>query len=533
MSDHWQTIPNARDNLKWYQDKGRLQLNFFLSVIYAGMFLNGYDGTLIGGLQAFDSWQEDLNFPSGWRLGLLNAVGYIAGFVVGPVIVYIDDNYGRRWGIRFYGIMILIGTVIGCIAGIPSVDGYTVFIIGRIFLGFGLAAYLLTSQVMIQEIPHPRSRGFVAQSWNSFYILGLVTGSWVNFGCSYITGTSWQWRIPYIIQVPMAVYMLVATQFLPETPRFHISKGRDDRAFKFLVDYHGNGNEHDELVQFEYGEIKEAIRREQEAKAERWSTILKSRANRHRLGLAALMTFCTNMSGSSLIYFYYSIIFSFVGITDAAAQTGIAAGLNMFTWVCQITSVFLGRRVGRKTLMLWIWPFVLIFLVCMCATTGVYTESDGVNPAASYASIVFVWLYLGTFNLANPILYSYPAEVQTFSMRSKGMLVWNAVTQIEYVYTAFVDAVALEAIGYKYYAVYIPLVVIQWFLLKFFMVETFGYTLEEISYAFDRASTPSLVTATLLDIERGTANKIGSSGNTAVGGEEDGEVTPKAREEYK
>ena len=107
------------------------------------------------------------------------------------------------------------------------------------------------------------------------------------------------------------------------------------------------------------------------------------------------------MSGSSLIYFYYSIIFSFVGITDAAAQTGIAAGLNMFTWVCQITSVFLGRRVGRKTLMLWIWPFVLIFLVCMCATTGVYTESDGVNPAASYASIVFVWLYLGTFNLAS------------------------------------------------------------------------------------------------------------------------------------
>ena len=65
------------------------------------------------------------------------------------------------------------------------------------------------------------------------------------------------------------------------------------------------------------------------------------------------------------------------------------------------------------------------------------------------------------------------------------------------------------------------------------MVETFGYTLEEISYAFDRASTPSLVTATLLDTERGTANKIGSSGNTAVGGEEDGEVTPKAREEYK
>jgi hypothetical protein len=69
----------------------------------------------------------------------------------------------------------------------------------------------------------------------------------------------------------------------------------------------------------------------------------------------------------------------------------------------------LGRRIGRKTLMLWIWPFVFIFLAIMCATTGVYTESDGESAAASYASIVFVWLYLGTFNLASEFSSStYP-----------------------------------------------------------------------------------------------------------------------------
>lgn len=51
-------------------------------------------------------------------------------------------------------------------------------------------------------------------------------------------------------------------------------------------------------------------------------------------------------------------------------------------------------------------------------------------------------------------------------MRSKGLLVWNTITQLEYAYVVFVDAVALDAIGYKYYAVYIPLVVIQWVLTK-------------------------------------------------------------------
>ncbi|KAI9632414.1 general substrate transporter [Dioszegia hungarica] len=497
----WQAIPNVRDNTPWHKDKGRMKLNFFLSIIFAGMFLNGYDGNLISGLQAFDSWQEDLDFPTGARLGLLNAIGYISGFFVGPVIVYIDDNFGRKWGIRFYGIMILIGTVIGCIAGIPGVNGYAVFLVGRAVLGLGLAAYLMTSQVMIQEIPHPRSRSIVAQSWNSYYILGSVVASWVNFGCSYLT-TSWQWRTPYIIQVPFALYLLVAVQFVPETPRFLIGKGRDEEALQFFIDYHGNGDAQDPLVLFEYAEVKEAIRREKEAKAEKWSTILRSRPNRHRLGLAMLITFCTNMSGSSLIYFYYVIVFSSVGITDATTQTGIAAGLSMFTWVCQIAAVFASKRVGRKTMLLWVWPFILIFLSCLCATSGVYTESGNENMAASTASIVFVWLYLGTFNLSNPVLYSYPAEIQTFSMRSKGMLVWNAITQIEYVYVVFVDAIALEAIGYRYYAVYIPLVVIQWFLLKFFMVETRGYTLEEVAMAFDPYTT-SFADVHLMSEEQG------------------------------
>lgn len=77
-----------------------------------------------------------------------------------------------------YGVCILIGSVIGCIAGIPGVNGYAVFIVGRAVLGLGLAAYLLTSQVMIQEVPHPRSRSFVAQSWVSLRQVSPLPAYW-------------------------------------------------------------------------------------------------------------------------------------------------------------------------------------------------------------------------------------------------------------------------------------------------------------------------------------------------------------------
>lgn len=152
-------------------------------------------------------------------------------------------------------------------------------------------------------------------SQNSFYILGTVVVSWVNFGCSYMTG-SWQWvgppldttlhaevvpdgqRTPYIIQIPLALAILVGTQFVPETPRFHIAKDRHDLALDFFAKYHGNGNPDDELVKFEYTEVCNAIELEREAKAEKWSTILRDPSSRHRLGLAALMTFLTNVSSS-------------------------------------------------------------------------------------------------------------------------------------------------------------------------------------------------------------------------------------------
>lgn len=63
--------------------------------------------------------------------------------------------------------------------------------------------------------------------------------------------------------------------------------------------------------------------------------------------------------------------------------------------------------------------------------------------------------------------FSDPAEVQTYSMRSKGLLLWNTVSQLEGAYVTWVDAIALDSIGYKYYAVYMPLVIIQWFLVYF------------------------------------------------------------------
>lgn len=193
------------------------------------------DGTLIAGLQAFPTWNEDLNYPAGARLGLLNAIGYIAGFFVGPVIAYIDDNFGRKWGIRcessgsfcmpsslclqstefaFWSVRLLVvspESLVSMVTLVSSALGSDrnsrlplVFLVGRVILGLGLAAYLITSQVMIQEVPHPRSRGVVAQSWvcsplprlGVSLILRTPITSWVQSSPHLSTLAAHTWRLP-------------------------------------------------------------------------------------------------------------------------------------------------------------------------------------------------------------------------------------------------------------------------------------------------------------------------------------------------
>lgn len=147
-----------------------------------------------------------------------------------------------------------------------------------------------------------------------------------------------------------------------------MAHGREDEAFEFFVEYHGNGDRNDELVRFEFEEVKAALAAEKEAKSAKWSNIIRDKPSLHRLALAALIMWMTAMSGSSIVYYYPSVIYNLAGVTNVTTQTGINAGLSMFTWVVQIAAVIVGKRVGSKKILLWIWPFLLACLVGFCVT---------------------------------------------------------------------------------------------------------------------------------------------------------------------
>lgn len=107
---------------------------------------------------------------------------------------------------------------------------------------------------------------------------------------------------------------------MPESPRFLISKGKNEQALQILAKYHvreihcsvharcdpclpadtaqANGDDQDPLVQLEYAEIVEAIEAEKAAtKGSSYTQFFKTKGNRHRLIICILVGFMCQWAG--------------------------------------------------------------------------------------------------------------------------------------------------------------------------------------------------------------------------------------------
>lgn len=77
-----------------------------------------------------------------------------------------------------------------------------------------------------------------------------------------------------------------------------------------------------------------------------------------------------------------------------------------------------------------------------------------------------------------------------FKLRSRGLTIaWISVV-FSNIFNTFVNPIALDAIGWKYYFVFIGVLIIYEISVYFLYPETRGYTLEQMAVIFDKHSTP-------------------------------------------
>jgi MFS family permease len=293
---HYSTLQNNAAAW-WWQDAGMRKLAVAIGVGFAGtinggnlilacamqpyvhiLILSGYDGSLMNGLLSNPRFVTAIDHPDGNKLGIISAaysLGALIGIVPAP---WVADKYGRRAAIALGATVIIAGSMIQTFT-----TGGNAMLGGRLVVGFGASFQAIGGGPLVAEIAHPRNRPQATALINTCWYIGSIIAAWTTFGALNIA-SSWSWRLCCLIQAVPCAIQLVGLWFCEESPRWLISKGQEEKGLRVLAKYHGNGDENDELVSFEFQEIKEAIAAERAATANvNVMTLTKTKGNRHRL----------------------------------------------------------------------------------------------------------------------------------------------------------------------------------------------------------------------------------------------------------
>jgi MFS family permease len=195
-----------------------------------------------------------------------------------------------------------------------------VFVAARFFVGFGNIIASNAAPLLLTEICHPQHRGRVTTVYNQLWDIGSIVATWITFGTFNIKN-NWSWRIPSIFQALPTLLLFIFIWVVPESPRWLLSKERDEEALAVLAKYHANGDEMDRDVQFEFHEIRETLRLEFEAKkVSGYLDFFQTKGNRYRLFLVLALGLFSQWSGNGLTSYYFALVMDSIGVTDADTQ---------------------------------------------------------------------------------------------------------------------------------------------------------------------------------------------------------------------
>ena len=380
----------------WFQTPHLLKLNLVLLVPLISSSVAGYDGSLMNGLQALPQWKSYFGNPTGALLGLVNAAQSIGSVLALPVVGMLADRYGRK--------AVLLAGIIGVIlATIIQATATTLaqFVVSRLIVGAAGMFAAQPSPLLLAELAYPTHRGKYTSAYWTLYYLGAILASWTTFGTQDYA-SSWSWRIPTILQAGYPIVQLSFFVFLPESPRWLVSKGRNDEALRILADYHAGGDARSPLVVREMVEIVDTIKLEQEAKATGWGTLVATPGNRKRLFIAVALGAMAQWNGIGVVSYYLTLVLDTVGITDPFMQTLINGLLQIFNFIVALSAAFLVDRLGRRTLFNASGVIMLLSYIVWTACSAV-NNATGSQPAGIVVIVCVFVFYFGTQHL--PDLY--------------------------------------------------------------------------------------------------------------------------------
>lgn len=478
------------------EQKEKGSMGYLISIVLVavlGGLLFGYDTAVISGaekgLQAFFLGADDFTYTDAWHG--FTCASALVGCIIGSAISgYLASNWGRKKSLFFAGVMFFI-SALGSMEpeflifehGVPNFELLVAFNIYRIIGGVGVGLASAICPMYIAEVAPSNIRGTLV-SWNQFAIIfGQLVVYFVNFiilgenanpvieamkvlnadEAAWTISTGWRYMFGSEA-VPAGLFTLLIC-LVPETPRYLVMAGRDDKALAILQRING-ATVGSEILH----EIKTTITE----KTERLFTY-----GVMVIFIGIMLSVFQQAVGINAVLYYAPRIFGDMGMTDPMVNTVVMGVVNiLFTLV----AIFTVEKWGRRPLLI-------------TGSIGMAVGAFGVaitfgNASMSMVCMVSIMVYSASFMMSwGPICWVLIAEIFPNTIRGKAVAIAVAFQWIFnwIVSSTFVPMFNMKTAGdpdfghWFTYGLYGVICVVAAFFVWKLVPETKGKTLEDMT----------------------------------------------------
>ena len=194
----------------------------FISAL--GGYLFGFDFAVISGALPFLRTQFMLDpVWEGFLTGSL-ALGCIVGCLFAGKIA---DKYGRKPGLMLAALIFALSSI-----GIALSSGLTLFVVMRFAAGIGVGMASMLCPMYIAEVSPAKVRGRNVAINQLTVVIGILITNLVNYFLADTGPDAWRWMFG-LGTVPSLIF-LVGIIWLPESPRWLLKDGQDEKAKEVL-----------------------------------------------------------------------------------------------------------------------------------------------------------------------------------------------------------------------------------------------------------------------------------------------------------
>ena len=372
-------------------------------VAAVGGLIFGFDTAVISGANAALKKQFHLDDGGLGATVAIATVGTIIGALIGGRSA---DRFGRRKLLFFIGILYVLGAL-----GTALAPSHLVLMIFRFIGGIGVGLSSVCAPIYTAEIAPARVRGRLVGLVQFNIVLGILVAYLSNYIIDLIVHDqeiAWRWMLGVMV-VP-SVLFLVFLMTVPETPRWLMAKGHEEKAIAISRRLCNTVEESDEQIQ----EIRDQL-----ASAGSQATLSQFFTRRYFkvIALAFFIAMFNQLSGINAILYYAPEVMKQAGADDnAALLMSVAVGLmNLIATMAALTVI---DRIGRRSLMI---VGSIGYLVSMGFLTAVMFMFQGhFNSTSSTLVLVGLLVFIAAHAFGQgSVIWVFISEI--FPTRVRGL----------------------------------------------------------------------------------------------------------------